>query len=114
MSNKKAILVSAVISVFAALKNDPEKQLVIYDLFYNNNNNNNNCYPSNNNNDSVLYTTGKIMSSSAANPENYLTSFVDRKVFEISEKFYDRLLKVAVNNAIYLATPQQLQTDAKN
>jgi hypothetical protein len=88
-------LTAAVISVFAALKNEPEKQLVIYDLFYNNNR-----YASNNNDDSVLYTTGKIMSS-AANPENYLTSFVHRKVFEISEKFYDRLLKVAVNNTIY-------------
>jgi len=75
-SNKKAILTTAVISVLAALKNDPEKQLVIYDLFYNNNN----CYPSNNNDDSILYMTGKIMSS-AANPENYLPSFVHRKVF---------------------------------
>ena len=62
--------------------------------------NNNNCYPSNNNDDSVLYTTGKIMSSTA-NPESYLTSFVHKKVFEISEKFYDMLLKVAVNNTIY-------------
>jgi hypothetical protein len=96
LSNKKAILTAAVISVLAALKNDPEKQLVIYDLLYNNN-----CYPSNYNDDSVLYTTSKIMSSSAANPENYLTSFVHRKVFEISEKFYDRLLKVAINNTIY-------------
>jgi len=96
LSNKKAILTAAVISVFAALKNDPEKQLVIYDLLYNNN-----CYPSNYNDDSILYTTGKIMSSSTANPENYLVSFIHKKVFEIAEKFYDRLLKVAVNNTIY-------------
>jgi hypothetical protein len=101
LSNKKAVLLAAVISVFAALKNEPEKQLVIYDLLYNNNNNNNNCYPSNNNDDSILYTISKIMSSSAANPENYLTSFVQRKVFEISEKFYDMLLKVAVNDTMY-------------
>jgi hypothetical protein len=106
LSNKKAILTAAVISVFAALKNDPEKQLVIYDLFHNNNNNNNNCYPSNNNDDSLLYTIGKIMSSTA-NPENYLLSFVHKKVFEISEKFYDMLLKVAVNDTIYPITPQQ-------
>jgi hypothetical protein len=78
-------LTAAVIAVLGALKNDPEKQLVIYDLFYNNNN----CYPSNNNDDSILYTISKIMSSSAANPENYLPSFVHRKVFELSEKFYD-------------------------
>ena len=104
LSKKKAILTTAVISVLAALKNEPEKQLVIYDLLYNNNNNN--CYPSNNNDDSILYTTGKIMSSTA-NPENYLPSFVDRKVFEISEKFYDRLLKVAVNNTLYPATITQ-------
>jgi hypothetical protein len=70
---------------------------VIYDLFYNDNNNNN-CYPSNYNDDFVSYTT-KIMSSSS--PENYLPSFVHRKVFEISEKFYDMLLKVAVNNTVY-------------
>jgi hypothetical protein len=99
LSNKKAILTAAIISVFAALKNEPEKQLVIYDLFYNNNNNN--CYPSNYNDDSILYTISKIMSSSTANPENYLTSFVQRKVFEISEKFYDMLLKIAVNDTIY-------------
>jgi transcriptional regulator with XRE-family HTH domain len=105
LSNKKAILTAAVISVFAALKNDPEKQLVIYDLLYNTNNNNS-CYPSNINDDSILYTTSKIMSSSTANPENYLPSFVHRKVFEISEKFYDMLLKVAVNNAIYPISQQ--------
>ncbi|HET7344984.1 MAG TPA: hypothetical protein VFJ05_03825 [Nitrososphaeraceae archaeon] len=34
LSNKKAILTAAVISVFAALKNEPEKQLVIYDLLW--------------------------------------------------------------------------------
>jgi hypothetical protein len=99
LSNKKAILTAAVISVFAALKNDPEKQLVIYDLL--NNNNNNNFYPSNNNDSAISYITSKIMSSSTANPENYLPSFIQRKVFEISEKFYDMLLKVAVNNTIY-------------
>jgi hypothetical protein len=108
LSNKKAILTAAVISVFAALKNDPEKQLVIYDLFYNDNNNNN-CYPSNYNDDSILYTSGKIMSSSTANPENYLPSFVHRKVLEISEKFYDMLLKVAVNNTIYPPAPTVTQ-----
>jgi hypothetical protein len=77
LSNKKAILTAAVISVFAALKNDPEKQLVIYDLFYNNNN----CYQSNSKDDSMLYITGKIMSS-IANPENYLVSFAHRKVLK--------------------------------
>jgi hypothetical protein len=96
LSNRKAILTTAVISVLAALKNETEKQLVIYDLFYNNKNNN--CYPSNNNDDFVSYAT-KIMSSSS--PENYLPSLVHRKVFEIAEKFYDILLKVAVNNTVY-------------
>jgi hypothetical protein len=96
-------LTAAVISVLATIKNDPEKQLVIYDLFYNDNNNNI-CYPSNNNDDSILFTTSKMMSS-GANPENYLPSFVHRKVFEISEKFYDMLLKAAVNNTMYPRTP---------
>jgi hypothetical protein len=107
LSNKKAILTTVVISVLAALKNEPEKQLVIYDLFYNNKNNN--CYPSNNNDDFVSYAT-KIMSSSS--PENYLPSLVHRKVFEIAEKFYDMLLKVAVNNTIYplASTPSRSYT----
>jgi hypothetical protein len=37
---------------------------------------------------------------SSANPENYL-QFNQRKFLEIVEQFYDRMLKVAVNNTIY-------------
>ena len=77
-------------------------------MFYNNNNNNG--YPSNHyNDDSVSYTntTTKMMSS---NPENYLTSFAHRKVLGIADNFYDRLLKIAVNNTIY--TVKATQTNA--
>jgi DnaJ-domain-containing protein 1 len=94
LSNKKAVVLAAVISVLGALRYYPYKQqLLIYDSFY----------PSNNGAADIF---AKMMSSSAANPENYLPSFVHRKVFEISEKFYDMLLKVAVNNAIYPISQQ--------
>jgi deoxyhypusine synthase len=86
LSNKKALLTAAVISVLGALKNDPEKQLVIYDLFYNNNNNNN-CYLSNNNDDSILYTTGKIMSSSAANREIIFHHFYIERCLKYPRNF---------------------------
>jgi len=46
----------------------------------------------------------------SSNPENYLTSFAHRKVLEIADKFYDRLLKIAVNNTIY--TVKATQTNA--
>ena len=55
-------------------------------------------YPSNNDTDAILSYTTKMMSS--ANPENYL-QFNQRKFLEIVEQFYDRMLKVAVNNTIH-------------
>jgi hypothetical protein len=75
-------------SVLAALRKDPKKQLLIYGPFY----------PSNNDADAILSYTTKMMSS--ANPENYL-QFNQRKFLEIVEQFYDRMLKVAVNNTIH-------------
>ncbi len=88
MNNKKAVILTAVISV-CALRNHPYKQqFLICDSFY----------PLNNGAADIF---AKMMSSSTANPENYLVSFVHRKVFEIADKFYDMLLKVAVNDTIY-------------
>jgi hypothetical protein len=87
-SNKKAILAAAIMSVLAALRKDPKKQLLIYGPFY----------PSNNDADAILSYTTKMMSS--PNPENYL-QFNQRKFLEIVEQFYDRMLKVAVNNTIH-------------
>jgi hypothetical protein len=46
----------------------------------------------------------------SSNPENYLTSFAHRKLLGIADNFYDRLLKIAVNNTIY--TVKATQTNA--
>jgi hypothetical protein len=75
-------------SVLAALRKDPKKHLLIYGPFY----------PPNNDADATLSYTTKIMSS--ANPEKYL-QFNERKLLNIAEQFYDRMLKVAVNNTIH-------------
>jgi hypothetical protein len=78
------------------LRNRPDKQqLLIYDSFYSLNNNNNN-------NNSTADIFAKMMSSSAANPENYLSmSFHHKEILKIADGVYDELLKAAVSNTIY-------------
>ncbi len=84
---------TAIIAVFGALRNHPDKQqLLIYDSFY----------PLNDN--AISYTT-KMMSPSTANPENYITMPSHHKeILKIAEGLYDRLLRTAVNNTIYPPT----------
>ena len=49
-----------------------------------------------------------MMSSSSANPENYLSMSVHHKeILKIAEGLYDNFLKAAVNNTINNLTPQQ-------
>ena len=96
LSNKKAIVLVAVIAVLGAIRNHPDKQqLLIYDSFY----------PLNN--DAADIFT-KMMSSSTTNPENYLP-FYHKEILKIAEEFYDRLLRVAVNNTIYPLSHQANQ-----
>ena len=92
LANKKAVVLAAVIAVLGALRNHPNKQqLLIYDSFY----------PSNDNSTADIFA--RVMSSStAANPENYLSMpFHHKEIMKIAEELYDRLLKVAVNNTLY-------------
>jgi hypothetical protein len=99
LNNKKAVILTAVIAVFVALRNHPEKQqFLIY----------NSLYPSNNN--STADILAKMMSSpSSANPENYLSmSFHHKEILKIAEGFYDELLKVVVNDTIYPAKATQI------
>jgi hypothetical protein len=91
------MLASAIIAVLAALRNDPNKQLLIYVS----------DYTSNGDVDSYHYISS-IMS--AQHPENYL-QFNQRKLLEIVEQFYDRMLKVAVNNTIHTLSNSATQTN---
>ena len=96
LANKKALVLAAIISVLGALRYHPDKQqLLIYDSFY----------PLNN--DAADIFT-KMMSSSTTNPENYLP-FYHKEILKIAEEFYDRLLRVAVNNTIYPLSHQANQ-----
>jgi hypothetical protein len=98
LANKKAILMTAVISVLGALRYHPEKQqLLIYDSFY----------PLNNSTADIF---AKMMSSSTENPEkNYLPMPLHhhKEILKMAEGLYDNLLKVAVNNTIYPASVTQ-------
>jgi hypothetical protein len=98
-SNKRAILMTAVIAVLGALRYHPDKQqLLIYDSFY----------PSNNNNSTADIFVKMMSSPTAANPEkNYLLPmpFHHKEIMKIAEGLYDQLLRVAVNNTIHLSTP---------
>jgi flagellar motility protein MotE (MotC chaperone) len=100
-SNKRAILMTAVIAVLGALRYHPDKQqLLIYDSFY----------PSNNNNNSTADIFAKMMSPSptAANPEkNYLLPMPlhHKEIMKIAEGLYDQLLKAVIDNTIHLSTP---------
>jgi hypothetical protein len=93
LTNKKAILMTAVIAVLGTLRNHPDKQqLLIYDSFY----------PSNNNSPANIFA--KMTSSpSTANPEkNYPPMLLHhhKEILQIAEGLYDELLKVAVDNTI--------------
>ncbi len=57
LKNRKAVVLTAVMAVLEALRNQPDKQhLLIYDSFY----------PLNNNNNSTAHIFTKMMSSSSA------------------------------------------------
>jgi hypothetical protein len=80
-NNRKAIVLAAVISVLAALRNHPDKQqLLIYDSFY----------PLNNNNSSADTLTKMMSPSPTANPEkNYLVPlqfYQHREILKIAEE----------------------------
>jgi hypothetical protein len=91
LNNRKAVVLAAVIAVLEALRNQPDKQqLLIYDSFY----------PINNKGAADIFA--KIISSSAANPENYLSmSFNHKEILKMAEGLYDELLKAVVGNTIY-------------
>ncbi len=76
------MLAAAIIAVLAALRND----LLIYGS----------DYPSNSDDD-LYHHISSIMS--VQHPENYLQCN-QQKLLEIAEQFYDRLLKIVVNNTI--------------
>jgi hypothetical protein len=82
------------------LRNRPEKQqLLIYDSFY----------PSNNNSTADIFA--KMMSSSSsptASPESYPPMpFHHKEILNIAEELYDQLLKIVVNNTIYIRSLTQ-------
>jgi hypothetical protein len=95
LNNRKAVVLAAVIAVLEALRNQPDKQqLLIYDSFY----------PINNKGAADIFA--KIISSSAANPENYLSmSFNHKEILKMAEGLYDELLKAVVDNTIYPPFP---------
>jgi hypothetical protein len=109
LSNKKAIVLAAVIAVLGAIRDHPDKQqLLIYDSFY----------PLNNNGMADIFTT-MMSSSSTANQESYPpVSFHHKEILNIAEGLYDQLLKVAVNDTIYpsshQANPQRNAIKIKN
>jgi len=92
LNNRKAVVLAAVIAVLGALRNHPDKQqLLIYDSFYQLNDDGN-----------ATSNITKMMSSSAANPENYyLVHFYHKEILKMAEELYNRLLRVSVNNTIY-------------
>jgi hypothetical protein len=100
LSNKKAIVLAAVIAVLGAIRDHPDKQqLLIYDSFY----------PLNNNDMADIFTT-MMSSSSTANQESYPpVSFHHKEILNIAEGLYDQLLKVAVNDTIYPSSHQANQ-----
>jgi chromosome segregation ATPase len=88
LTNKKAIILTAIISAVAALRNDPDKQVLIYDA-------------------AELPSMNAIISSSQ-NPESYLLLLLllhphHKRILELAEMYYDELLKFAAHNAIYSA-----------
>jgi hypothetical protein len=100
LSNRKTVVLAAVIAVLGAIRNHPDKQqLLIYDSFY----------PLNNNSTADIFA--KMMSSSStANQESYPPMpFRHKEILNIAEGLYDQLLKVAVNDTIYPSSHQANQ-----
>jgi transposase len=97
LNNKKAVVLAAVIAVLGALRNQPDKQLLlIYDSFY----------PLNNNKGAADILARMMSSSSSTNPENYLSmSFRHKEILKMAEGLYDDLLKAVVGNTIYPPSP---------
>ena len=88
LSNKKAVVLAAVIAVLGAIRNHPDKQqLLIYDSFY----------PLNNNSTADIFTkmTASLIATTSPMP------FHHKEILNMSEGLYDQLLRVAVNNTIY-------------
>ena len=106
---KKEVVLAAAISVLGALRDHPDKQqLLIYDPFY----------PLNNNGMADIFAT-MMSSSSTANQESYPPMpFHHKEILNIAEGLYDQLLRVAVNDTIYLlshqANPQRNAVKIKN
>ena len=105
LSNKKAIVLAAIIAVLGAIRNHPDKQqLLIYDSFY----------PLNNNSTADIFTkmTASLIATTSPMP------FHHKQILNIAEGLYDQLLKVAVNNTIYpsshQANPQRNAIKIKN
>ena len=89
LNNKKAIVLAAVIAVLGAIRNHPGKQqLLIYDSFY----------PSNNNSTADIFTkmTASLIATTSPMP------FHHKEILNIAEELYNELLKIVVNNTIYL------------
>src|SRR5256714_10487645 len=80
LSNKKAVILAAVIAVLGAIRNHPDKQqLLIYDSFY----------PLNNNDMADIFATMMSSSSSTANQESYpLVPFHHKEILNIAEGLY--------------------------
>jgi hypothetical protein len=79
LTNKKAIILTAIISILAALRNDPDKQLLIYDA-------------------AEIPSMNAIISSSQ-NPESLLHPH-HKTILKLAEIYYDELLKFAAYNSI--------------
>jgi hypothetical protein len=82
LTDKKTIVLTAVISVLAVLRNDPDKQLLLYDA-------------------AELPFMNAIISSSQ-NPESLLHPH-HKRILKLAGIYYDELLKFAAYNAIYSA-----------
>jgi hypothetical protein len=82
LTNKKVIILTAIISILAALRNDPDKQLLIYDA-------------------AEIPSMDAIIPSSQ-NSESYLLLLHPhhKRILELAEMYYDELLKFAAYNAI--------------
>ena len=104
LSNKKAIVLAAIIAVLGAIRNHPDKQqLLIYDSFY----------PLNNSTaDIFTKMTASLIATTSPMP------FHHKEILNIAEGLYDQLLRVAVNDTIYpsshQANPQRNAIKIKN
>jgi hypothetical protein len=84
LTDKKAIILTAAIAVLAALTNDPDKQLLIYDA--------------------IESPSMNAIISSSQSPESYpLVHPHHKRILKLTEEYYDELLKFAAHNAISAA-----------